>query len=82
MLAGKAKVIDGPYNAVSYGWIEVKNWPELERKIVEGPYVHHCVGIYQDILPVLYEANRYLGFKMDFYDDSTESEVLNWLMGG
>ena len=82
MLAGTAKVIDGPYNAVSYGWIEVKNWPLLERKIVEGPYVHHCVGIYQNIMAVLYEANRYLGFELDFYDDTTESEVLNWLMGG
>ena len=82
MLAGTAKVIDGPYNAVSYGWIEVKNWPMLEKKIVEGPYVHHCVGIYQNIMPVLYEASRYLGFALDFYDDTTESEVLNWLMGG
>jgi L-fucose isomerase-like protein len=81
MLAGTAKVIDGPYNAVSYGWIEVKNWPMLERKIVEGPYVHHCVGIYQNVMAVLYEANRYLDFELDFFDDSTESEVLNWLMG-
>jgi len=31
---------------------------------------------------VFYEASRYLGFTMDFYDDTTESEVLNWLMGG
>ena len=81
MLAGKAKVVDGQYNDVSFGWIEVENWPLLERKLVEGPYVHHCVGVYKDVMAVLYEAERYLGFKMDFYDRDMENEILKWLMG-
>jgi L-fucose isomerase-like protein len=81
MLAGTAKVVDGPYNAVSYGWIEVENWPLLERKIVEGPYVHHCVGIYQNVMAVLYEVERYLGFTMDFYNKDMKDKILAWLMG-
>ncbi len=81
MLAGTAKVVDGPKNAVSYGWIEVENWPRLERKIVEGPYVHHCVGIYKNVMAVLFEAERYLDFKMDFYNKNMEEDILGWLMG-
>lgn len=81
MLAGTAKVVDGPYNAVSYCWIEVENWPLLERKIVEGPYVHHCVGIYKNVMAVLHEAERYLGFPMDFYNKDMKDNVLAWLMG-
>lgn len=81
MLAGTAKVVDGAYNAVSYCWIEVENWPLLERKIVEGPYVHHCVGIYQNVMAVLHEAERYLGFTMDFYNKDMKEKVLAWLMG-
>jgi len=80
LLAGRAKVIDGPYNAGSYCWIEVENWPRLERKLVEGPYVHHCVGIYEDILPVLLEAERYLGFTMDFYDEGSKERTLAYLL--
>ena len=25
----------------------------LEAKIVEGPYIHHCVGIHENVVPVL-----------------------------
>ena len=81
LLAAKAKVIDGPFNNGSYGWIEVENWPRLERKLVEGPYVHHCVGIYADVLPVLLEAERYLGFTVDFTSESEKENALNYLLG-
>ena len=81
LLAGGAKVIDGPCNSGSYCWIEVENWPRLERKLVEGPYVHHCVGIYEDLIPVLFEAERYLGFEMDFYDSNARERALSWLLG-
>lgn len=82
MLAGRANIIDGPYNAGSYCWIEVKDWPRLERKLVEGPYVHHCVGIHGDILPVLSEAQRYLGFDMDFYDNDEPDRIMDYLLYG
>ena len=81
MLAVKSKVIDGPFNSGSYGWIEVENWPYLERKLVEGPYVHHCIGIYGNIMPVLYEAERYLGFKIDFAFESDRRGALAYVLG-
>ncbi|MDR0708144.1 MAG: fucose isomerase, partial [Treponema sp.] len=80
LLLGNAKAIDGPYTLGTYLWIEVKNWKRLEAKIVEGPYIHHCVGIHGDYVPVLYEACKYIGVKPDLYDDN-ENEVRSFLRG-
>ena len=80
LLLGNAKGIDGPYTKGTYLWIEVENWPRLEAKIVEGPYIHHCVGIHQDVLPVLYEACKYIGVKADLYDD-VEQELSDKIHG-
>ena len=81
ILLGKAKGIEGPYNTGTYVWIEVEDWPRLEEKLVTGPYVHHCVGIHKDILPVVYEACRYIpGLQPDFYDP-IEEKVKAWLRG-
>ena len=44
MLLGKAKGVDGPKGMGTYLWVEVENIKRLEAKIVEGPYIHHCVG--------------------------------------
>ena len=73
LLLGNAKGIDGPYTMGTYLWIEVENLKRLEAKIVEGPYIHHCVGIHEDVVPVLYEACKYIGVKPDLYDDNEEA---------
>ena len=53
----------------------MENWPRLEAKIVEGPYIHHCVGIHEDVVPVLYEACKYIGVKPDLYDDIEQTVI-------
>ena len=80
LLLGNARGIDGPYTKGTYLWVEVENWEHLEAKIVEGPYIHHCVGIHQDVVPVLYEACKYMGIKPDLYDDH-EQEVIDRIHG-
>lgn len=80
LLLGHAKGIDGPYGMGTYLWIEVENIKRLEAKIVEGPYIHHCVGIHKNIVPVLYEACKYIGVKPDFYDP-IEEDVKAYLRG-
>ena len=80
LLLGNAKGIDGPYTKGTYVWVEVKNWKRLEAKIVEGPYIHHCVGIHEDVVPVLYEACKYLGITPDLYDP-VEEEVKAYIRG-
>ena len=80
LLLGTAKGIDGPYTKGTYLWVEVGNWKRLEAKLVEGPYIHHCVGIHKDVVPVLYEACKYLGVKPDLYDNN-EEQVKAYLRG-
>ncbi len=73
LLMGHAKGIEGPFNQGTYVWVEVENLKKLEAKIVEGPYVHHCVGIHGDVLPILHEALKYIDFlKTDYYDTNDE----------
>jgi L-fucose isomerase-like protein len=80
LLLGNAKGIEGPYTLGTYLWVEVKNWKRLEAKIVEGPYIHHCVGVYGDLAAVLYEACKYIGVKPDLYDNN-EEDIKAFLRG-
>ena len=80
LLLGNAEGIDGPKGMGTYLWVRVDNIKRLEAKIVEGPYIHHCVGIHDDVVPVLYEACKYLGITPDLYDP-IEEDVKAYLRG-
>ena len=60
MFLGDAKGTTGPKTVGAYLWIEVDDWSKWERKLIYGPYVHHCVGIYADVRDILTEACRYI----------------------
>ncbi len=82
LFMGHARGIEGKYTRGSYVWVEVDNWVKWERKLVEGPYVHHSVGVHADVIPVLYEALKYIpGIELDLVDTS-EDEIVDWLNGG
>lgn len=72
--------IDGPAGMGTYLWVEVDNLKRLEAKIVEGPYIHHCVAIHANVVPVLYEACKYIGIVPDLYDP-IEEDVKAYLRG-
>jgi len=80
MLLGNAKGVDGPKGMGTYLWIVVDNIKRLEEKIVCGPYIHHCVGIHKNIVPILYEACKYMKIKVDLYDP-IEDEIKAYLRG-
>lgn len=80
LLLGNAKGVDGPACMGTYLWVEVENIKRLESKLVEGPYIHHCVGIHRNVIPVLYEACKYIGVKPDLYDP-IEEQVKAYLRG-
>ncbi len=80
LLLGHAKGIEGPFTKGTYVWVEVANLKRLEAKVVEGPYIHHCVAIHQDIVPILYEACKYIGVTPDLYDP-IEDKVKAYLHG-
>ena len=72
LLLGHAKGVEGPYTKGTYVWVEVEDLKRLENKLVCGPYIHHCVGIHKDVVPVLYEACKYIGVAPDLYDPIEE----------
>lgn len=80
LLLGKARGVEGPYSKGTYVWVEVENLKRLEDKIVCGPYIHHCVGIHKDVIPVLYEACKYIGVMPDLYDP-IEEDVKAYIRG-
>lgn len=80
LLLGNAIGVEGPLCMGTYLWIEVENIKRLEEKIVTGPYIHHCVGIHKDVVPVLYEACKYIGVQPDLYDP-IEENVKAYLRG-
>lgn len=80
LLLGNAKAIEGPYTKGTYLWVEVDNLKRLEDKLVCGPYIHHCVGIHSNVVPVLYEACKYMNVAPDLYDP-IEEEVKAFIRG-
>ncbi|MCR5083955.1 MAG: L-fucose/L-arabinose isomerase family protein [Succinivibrionaceae bacterium] len=80
LLLGNARSVEGPKILGTYMWVEVENIKRLEYKIVTGPYIHHCVGVYGDVVPVIYEACKYLGIRPDLYDP-IEDQVQAYLYG-
>lgn len=60
LLTAQGARVDGPHTSGAYGWFEFPNWPELEHRLVTGPYIHHCAGVYARISPILHEACKYI----------------------
>ena len=79
LLIGEAKTTGGPKNVGSYVWIEVDNWKKWERKLVEGPYIHHVCGIYGKYGEILSEACKYIsGLSPDIVSPETEELSSRW----
>ncbi len=57
---------EGPETCGTYVYIEAKDWPKLERKLVKGPYIHHVSGVHGNYEAVIREAMRYInGIEVD-----------------
>ena len=65
LFADEAVTTDGPPTNGNYVWIETKDWPAWERKLVTGPYIHHISGIHGRYASVLRDACGYLGIEAD-----------------
>lgn len=75
VMLSRGRIVDGPSTNCTYGWGEFDNWPELEERLIYGPYIHHIVGVYADIAGAVYEALRYIdGVEPDFFSP-TVAEV-------
>ncbi|MGI5895511.1 MAG: L-fucose/L-arabinose isomerase family protein [Oscillospiraceae bacterium] len=81
LFLGKAKGIEGKFTRGTYLWIEVNDWLLWEEKLVCGPYVHHCVGIHDNVIPALYEACKYIDGLTPDLADPDESTLRAWMRG-
>lgn len=80
LLMGNAKSTSGPYEQGTYLWLEFANLNRFETKLVYGPYIHHIAAVRSDVVPILYEACKYLNVTPDFYDP-IEDDIQAYLRG-
>ena len=58
--SAQGRTVPGPATREFYAWMEVDDWPRWERRIMQGPYIHHCSAVYDHCADVLEEACRYI----------------------
>ncbi len=80
LLIGEAHTTEGPKNVGSYVWIETQDWRKWEHKLVEGPYIHHVVGVYGNYGEILLEVCKYIkGLTPDVAEPSIDILQARWL---
>jgi len=57
---GEGRVVDGPYTREVYCWMEVNDWPAWEKRLIAGPYVHHCSVVYGKHAGVLENSAKFI----------------------
>lgn len=70
LLGGTLRTCEGPETFGTYLWAEFKDLPKLERKLIEGPYIHHVSEIYGDFTAYLKEFCKFVdGVEFDPLED-------------
>jgi len=70
LLGGKFHTCEGPETTGTYLWAQFKDLPKLERKIIEGPYIHHVSEIYGNYAEYLKDFCRLVdGVEFDPLED-------------
>ncbi|NLF92448.1 MAG: fucose isomerase [Oligosphaeraceae bacterium] len=73
LLCGEGRTVPGPYCQGTYTYVEVKDWPRWEEKIIYGPYIHHVSCALGRYAPALYEAARHIdGLEFDPVEPTRE----------
>ncbi len=57
---GEGVSVEGPKTLNNYVWMEVKDWQEWERTLIEGPFIHHAGMIYGHYADAVVEACKYI----------------------
>jgi len=70
LLGGEYKTTDGPHTFGTYMWAEFKDLSKLEKKLINGPYIHHMVEAYGNYAELLEEFCKYIpGLEFDPLED-------------
>ena len=60
LLGGEFKTTDGPHTFGTYLWAEFKDLPGIEKKLINGPYIHHMTEAYGSYAEILEEFCKYI----------------------
>lgn len=82
LMIGQARAVKGPKASGTYVWVEVPDLDLWEYKLVTGPYIHHCAGVYDEVAAVLHEACKYIPKLQPEPIQPTAEEIFQtWLKG-
>ena len=60
IIACECDSTEGPYTFGTYIWAQFDNLSAWERKLVEGPYIHHVSGIEGGLTDEIREVCKYI----------------------
>ena len=60
LLGGKYHTTEGPNTFGTYMWAEFKDLSKIEKKLINGPYIHHMAEAYGDYSEILQEFCKFV----------------------
>ena len=60
LLGGKYHTVEGPHTFGTYMWAEFKDLSKVEKKLIEGPYIHHMAEVYGSYSDILEEFCKFI----------------------
>ncbi len=60
LLGGEYKTVGGPHTFGTYMWAEFGDLPKVEKKLINGPYIHHMSEVYGKYADALEEFCKYI----------------------
>jgi L-fucose isomerase-like protein len=60
LIVGHGESTTGPDTLNNYVWMQVSDWPKWERRLIEGPSIHHMAMAYGHCAQALIEACKYV----------------------
>lgn len=60
LLGGEFKTTEGPHTFGTYMWAEFNDLSKIEKKLINGPYIHHMSEIYGNYSVILEEFCKYI----------------------
>lgn len=59
LLCGTYDTVSGPYTFGTHMWAQFKDLSKIEKKLINGPYIHHMSELYGDYADILEEFCKY-----------------------
>lgn len=60
LLGGEFTTCEGPLTQGTYMWAQFGNWAKIEKKMINGPYIHHMSEIFGNYSEALEEFCKYV----------------------